>query len=170
MNRKRIVSGVIALALATAIVVPAQAQVRHRNRHDRYSDHRGADRQRHGGPRLHRGGGPVFDGGLFLGVLGLGVLLDAMIDAQPPVVVYAPPPVRYRRYPPQPPYRPYTPEELYEPSGTWGYPPPKRYYPECKEFLGNPGALAFCEKGVLERENEEQRQIEQRAYDAGRGR
>jgi len=30
--------------------------------------------------------------------------------------------------------------------------------------------MVFCEKGILERENEEQRLIEQRTYEAGRDR
>lgn len=170
MNTKQIFSGTLALAFAALMVVPAEARDLRRNRIDRHPGSGGGHHYRHDGPRHHRGAGPFFDGGLILGVLGLGILIDALVDDPPPVVVYEPPPVRYRRYAPREWYRSYDLEEYYDPSDPGDYPSPKRYYPECKEFAGNPGAMAFCEKGVLERENEEQRRIEQRAYESGRGR
>jgi hypothetical protein len=97
------------------------------------------------------------DGGLALGLLGLGVMTNAFVNAQRPVVVYQQQPTYQSQY-------------QYPQSDPQEYPPPRRYYPECKEFVGNPGAMAFCEKGVLERENEEQRLLEQKAYETGRGR
>lgn len=170
MKARRIVTGMMALVVVAVLTVPAQAQVLQRNRVGGESGY-GGSRHSHRGDRFspgrshhYRGSGPYFDGGLFLGVLGLGILLDAIAESQPPVVVYEPQ-RRYWRSDRQPGYESDDP-----PYDTRDYPPPKRYYPECKEFLGNPGAMAFCEKGVLERENEEQRQLEQKAYEAGRGR
>lgn len=170
MKARQIVTGMLALVFVAVVTVPVQAQVLQRNRVGGSSGYGGTrnnhrvDRHNPGRSHQYRGGGPYFDGGLFLGVLGLGILLDAIAESQPPVVVYEPQ-RRYWRSDLQPGYEPADPP--YDPRE---YPTPKRYYPECKQFLGNPGAMAFCEKGVLERENEEQRELEQKAYDAGRGR
>ena len=152
----RIVSGFLAAALAVMTAVPAQAQAQRPNNYARppyyggghyYGGHR-----YYGGPHYY--GGAYVDGGLLLGVLGLGLMVDAIVDSQQPAVVYQPQP---------------QPQYLYQQSNPQEYPPPRKYYPECKEFYGNPGAMAFCEKGVLERMNEEQRLLEQKAYEAGRG-
>ncbi|HEY5999007.1 MAG TPA: hypothetical protein VI078_06835 [bacterium] len=171
----RIIAVMLAAILVVAIAAPAGAQPRggrhsfaggyggHRGfgGHDRHGGYRG-----HGTPGWHRGpdgygywgGSPL---GFFLGALGVGIAIDAMVDAQRPVIV-EPPPEAYGYYqePGTPPPVQYQAE----------YPPPRRDYPECREFIRNPGAMAFCEKGVLEREYEEQRLLEQKAYETGRGR
>jgi hypothetical protein len=150
-NTRRIASGMLAAALAVMVAAPAEAQPLHRNQY--WQRHNASGYGRHDtGHRYSSGWGAHIDGGLVLGILGLGLVAGAIADSQRPVVVYQPQPA----YPYPEPYE-------------TGYPPPRRYYPECKEFVGNPGAMAFCEKGVLERENEEQRLLEQRAYEAGRG-
>ena len=181
-NSGRIVSGILTAAIAVMIAAPAQAQGMHRNPIQRTPYYGGYNRHYYGGTRYYGGpyyggyryyggpyyGGPYYggayyggayvDGGLILGLLGLGLMVDAFADSQQPAVVYQPQPA------PQP-------QQQYQnqPSDPQEYPPPRKYYPECKEFLGNPGAMAFCEKGVLERMNEEQRLLEQKAYEAGRG-
>lgn len=167
---KRLLSGIVATAFAVTISVPAAAQAGGWNQSGGRSSSGG---NRYGGERHyrdysshHRHGGyggwrmrPYVDGAWLLGALGLGLAVEAIVASQRPVVVYQPLP-GYRdqqaaAYPQQ-----------YQPD----YPPPRRDYPECREFIGNPGAMAFCEKGVLERQNEERRLLEQRAYETGRGR
>jgi hypothetical protein len=176
---RRVVTGILAATLVAMVVAPAEAQDRHRSQSWQrphsggygghysggYGRHYSGGYSRHysgghGGPHYggrYYSGGVYVDGGLALGVLGLGIMADAVMSAQRPVVVYQQQPP----YPSQYQYPRYDPQE---------YPPPRRYYPECKEFVGNPGAMAFCEKGVLERANEEQRLLEQKAYETGRGR
>ncbi len=172
-NARWIASGMLAAALAVMVVAPAEAQPLRRSEHWQrqytggyggrpyggrhyYSGHRSD----YAGYRSHYGGGAYVDGGLVLGILGLGLVVDAIVDSQRPVVVYQP----------QAAYRYQQPADLYPQPYAPDYPPPARDYPECREFVGNPGAMAFCEKGVLEREYEEQKLLERRAYEAGRGR